>query len=253
MREMGARERNIRLVVEYDGTCYHGFQTQDDPSLPTIQGELERAIGTVCREEVRVIASGRTDAGAHAIGQVVNFPTCSTVPTERFPAALNSVLPLDIRTKEADLVPPDFHARFDALAKTYNYIVDNRPLRSVFWRNYAYHVPMPLELGQMQQAASLLVGNQDFASFQTSGSSAKTSVRTIYHLRIEEERGFITFSIRANGFLYNMVRNIVGTLLEVGKGRVPVREMPEILAAKDRRWAGPTAPARGLYLMNVEY
>jgi tRNA pseudouridine38-40 synthase len=253
---MGGEVRNIRLVLEYDGTNYHGFQTQDDPALPTIQGELEAAIEAICHERLRITGSGRTDAGAHALGQVVNFHTRSTVPTHRFPAALNSVLPRDIRVKEAAAVPQEFHARFDALSKTYAYLVDNRPSTSVFLRNYAYHVPQPLDLVAMRRAAEILVGTHDFASFQSSGSSAKTSVRTVYGLGIDEieaHEGIIKFSVRADGFLYNMVRNMVGTLLEVGLGRYSVEDTASILAARDRRLAGPTAPAQGLYLVKVEY
>ena len=161
--------------------------------------------------------------------------------------------PRDIRIKRADCVPQAFHSRFDAVAKTYHYIVDNRPLPSVFWRNYTYHVSGDLDLGTIREAGELLVGTKDFASFQTSGSSARTSVRSIYHLRVSESEGLITFAIRANGFLYNMVRNIVGTLLEVGKGRLAVHQIPDIIAAQDRSRAGPTAPAHGLYLVDVEY
>ncbi|NMB45314.1 MAG: tRNA pseudouridine(38-40) synthase TruA [Firmicutes bacterium] len=250
---MPGQKRNIRLVVEYDGTSYHGFQVQDDTSLPTIQGELEAAIAMICDERIRIIGSGRTDAGAHALGQVVNFHTHASVPTERFAAALNSVLPRDIRVKQSESVPLSFHARFDAIAKTYVYIVDNRPHCSVFLRNYVYHVPQPLDIAAMEWAAGLLVGTQDYASFQTSGSSARTSVRTIDQLQVETEGAVLRFTLRANGFLYNMVRNIVGTLLEVGKGRLLPEEVGTIIAARDRSQAGPTAPACGLYLVEVEY
>jgi tRNA pseudouridine38-40 synthase len=250
---MASQKRNIRLLVEYDGTFYHGFQVQDDPSLPTIQGELEAAIATICGETIRITGSGRTDAGAHALGQVVNFHTYSFVPIERFSVALNSVLPKDIRVKQAESVPFSFHARFDAIAKTYVYIVDNRPHASVFLRNYVYHVPQALDVAAIKEAAALLVGTRDYASFQTSGSSARTSIRTVYYLGVEAEGGIIKFIIRANGFLYNMVRNIVGTLLEVGKGKLMVEEIVAILAARDRSEAGPTAPAKGLYLVGVDY
>ncbi|NMB25517.1 MAG: tRNA pseudouridine(38-40) synthase TruA [Firmicutes bacterium] len=250
---MARGERNIRLIMEYDGTYYHGFQTQDDPTLPTIQCTLEKAILRICGERVRITGSGRTDAGAHAIGQVVNFPTNASIPIDRFPMALNSALPKDIRIKAADCVHREFHARFDAIAKTYHYVVDNTSFESVFWRNYAYHVSQPLDLDKIKAGGAVLVGTHDFASFQTSGSSAKTSVRTIYHFDVGAEGGLITFSIRANGFLYNMVRNIVGTLVEVGKGRLAVDAIPVILAARDRSKAGPTAPAHGLYLFEVDY
>ncbi len=246
-------KRNIRLLVEYDGTSYHGFQVQEDTSLPTIQGELEAAITTICGESIRITGSGRTDAGAHALGQVVNFHTSASVPTGRFPIALNSVLPRDIRIRQAESVPLSFHARFDATAKTYLYVVDNRPYSSAFLRNYVYHVPQPLDIAAIKAAAELLVGTMDYASFQSSGSSVKTSVRTVYHLGVDPKGGVIRFSIRANGFLYNMVRNIVGTLLEVGKGKLTIEEIPAILAAHDRSQAGPTAPAQGLYLVAVEY
>lgn len=247
------QERNIRLLLEYDGTAYHGFQDQADPSLPTIQSTLEAAIAQICHEKVRIQAAGRTDAGVHALGQVVNFHTRASIPTDRFVPALNSVLPDDILVKRAEAVSPSFHARFDATAKTYRYTVDNRPLPSVFTRRYAYHVSQPLDVESMEKAAAYLVGTMDFASFQTSGSSARTSVRTVYSLEVEACEGIITFQVRANGFLYNMVRNIVGTLLEVGKGKLEAEAIPAIVAAADRKYAGPTAPAHGLCLVSVEY
>ena len=253
---MSGEVRNIRLVLEYDGTAYHGFQAQDNTAFPTIQGELEAAIEAVCRERLRIIGAGRTDAGVHALGQVANFHTRSTVPTDRFPAALNSVLPGDIRVKAADEVPLDFHARFDAAAKTYICLVDNRPRPSVFLRNYACHVSQPLNVVEMRRAAELLIGTQDYASFRTSGSSAKTTVRTVYQFEIAESKicpGMVKFKARADGFLYNMMRNMVGTLLEVGLGKLSAEDVKDILAARDRRRAGPTAPPHGLYLAGVEY
>ncbi|NLK07756.1 MAG: tRNA pseudouridine(38-40) synthase TruA [Firmicutes bacterium] len=250
---MDGNKKNVRLLVEYDGTAYHGFQTQEDPHLPTIQSKLEEAVWRICQEKVRVTGSGRTDAGTHALGQVINFQTSSRIPIDKLPKALNSALPRDIRIQEAEYVQTDFHACYDAVAKTYQYVIDNQPTPSVFRRCYAYHVPHDLDTAKMQKAAAALVGTHDFASFRTSGSSARTSVRTVFQLDVIASGSSITITIKADGFLYNMVRNIVGTLVEVGRGKRQPGCVADILKARDRTKAGPTAPAHGLYLLEVYY
>lgn len=247
-------KRNIKLTVAYDGTDYYGFQHQNDPNLPTIQSCLEEAIALITKTPHRINGSGRTDAGVHALGQVVNFYTDATIPTDRFVPALNSVLPRDIVVVDAEEVPLEFHARFSAKRKTYRYWIDTGRVPHVLRRRYSHFVSTPLDLERIKEAAQRLVGEHDFASFQASGSSVKTTVRRIYRLDVTaSDEGLITIEAEANGFLYNMVRIIVGTLLEVGRGKLQPEDIDTILAAKDRRAAGPTAPPQGLCLMRVEY
>ena len=244
--------RNIKLVLEYDGTGYCGFQRQKD--LPTIQATLEAAIETITKIYSHVTASGRTDAGVHALGQVVNFRTRARIPVERFVPALNSVLPEDIRVRCAQEAPWSFHARYDARWKTYEYSIDTRPVPSVFTRNFAYHLNIPLDLEEMKQAARFLVGVHDFRSFVSSGGSAKTFTRNVRRLEITTcDDPILRIQIEADGFLYNMVRTIVGTLLEVGLGKIQAEDVSRIRDARDRRLAGPTAPACGLCLIKVDY
>ncbi|MCL4425811.1 MAG: tRNA pseudouridine(38-40) synthase TruA [Firmicutes bacterium] len=331
--------RYIKLVLQYDGTAYHGFQRQDP--LPTIQSELERALEIIASERIRLVGAGRTDAGVHALGQVVSFRTASRIPTDRLPPALNSLLPPDIVMLEAAEVPPDFHARKSARSKTYRYLVYNWTLPSVFWGRYSHHVKEALSLAAMQEAARRLVGRHDFAAFRAAGSSVKTSERTIWGLEVlaqplpreagpwagypwnearfpavrpaghgdpdghEEPPGqkklddcdkrvgneepcgqtyssapvhspavsddaglaettspalsiapipqLLHFIVRADGFLYNMVRIVVGTLLDVGRGRLQPEDMEDILQSRDRSRAGATVPAQGLFLERVDY
>lgn len=247
-------ERNVKLTVAYDGTNYYGFQDQSDPSLPTIQSRLEEAIALVTKTPHKINGAGRTDAGVHALGQVVNFRTSASIPTERFVPALNSVLPWDIVVVDAEEVPWDFHARYSAKRKTYRYWIDTGKVPHVLRRRYSYFVSTPLCLGRLREAAKRLVGEHDFASFQASGSSTKTTVRQIFRLDVSaSDDGLITLEVEANGFLYNMVRIIVGTLIEVGRGKLSPSDMDAILAARDRKAAGPTAPPQGLCLVRVDY
>lgn len=244
--------RNIRCVVEYDGTDFFGFQRQ--PGRETIQGSLERAIVSLTGEQVTVNGAGRTDAGVHAEGQVVNFFTNSRIPTERWPYALNSRLPDGIVVKQADEVPADFHARKSAVAKTYRYTIWNAPFPSMFYRRYAHHVAQPLNVAAMQQAAAYLVGRQDFAAFRAAGSTpVRTTVRHLTKLDVLQDGQRIDIVASADGFLYHMMRNIVGTLLLVGQGRQAPAWVADVLASGRRELAGPTAPARGLCLLLVEY
>lgn len=244
--------RNIKLVVEYDGTGYCGFQRQKN--LPTIQAELEIAIETITKTYSHVTASGRTDAGVHALGQVVNFRTHARIPVDKFVPALNSVLPKDIRVRSAEEVPWRFHARYDACWKTYAYSIDTRPVPSVFIRNFAYHLSVPLNLEEMKTAAESLVGVHDFSSFASSGGSVKTFTRNVRRLEITtRDDPILRILIEADGFLYNMARTIVGTLLEVGQGKIRATDVSRIRDARDRRLAGPRAPACGLCLIKVDY
>jgi tRNA pseudouridine38-40 synthase len=244
--------RNVKLVVEYDGTRYCGFQRQK--GLPTIQTELETAIETITKTYSHVTASGRTDAGVHALGQVVNFRTYARIPVDKFVPALNSVLPEDIRIRCAEEAPWRFHARYDARWKTYEYSIDTRPVPSVFTRNFVYDLNAPLNLEEMKIAARFLVGVHDFRSFASSGGSAKTFTRNVRKLEITaRDDPMLRILIEANGFLYNMVRTIVGTLLQVGLGKISAEDVKYIRDARDRRLAGPTAPACGLCLIKVDY
>ncbi len=245
--------RNIKLVLAYDGTNYHGFQKQNNTRLKTIQGTLEEALRVLTKEEVKVIGSGRTDAGVHAQGQVVNFQSQTTIPSERFPLALNSVLPPDIVVWEAEDVPQEFHARFDAVKKTYRYTIYNDRHLSPFWRHFAYHVPVPLDIEQMSAGARQFIGTHDFRSFCAKDTAVKDFVRNIYACEVAKQGPLVTFTVTGDGFLYNMVRIMTGTLIEVGLGKRLPQEIPALLAAKERKLAGATVPPQGLCLWSVEY
>lgn len=253
--------RNIGMAVSYDGTNYYGFQTQ--PGGNTVQDKLEEAIQHLTGERVKLIGSGRTDAGVHARGQVVQFATSSRIPLERWQIALNSRLPDDIVIGRTVELPEGFHATRSAIRKTYRYTVNNSRIPDVFLRRYQHHHPAPLDLQAMRTALSHLVGEHDFTSFCSAKSTKRSHVRTIVEASIKAERepddsgqirnGVFHISMTGNGFLYNMVRIIVGTLLEVGEGKRSPDEIPRILEARDRKAAGQTAPAQGLCLWSVEY
>ncbi|AEF93149.1 tRNA pseudouridine synthase A [Desulfotomaculum nigrificans CO-1-SRB] len=246
--------KNIKLTVAYDGTNYHGFQEQRGTGLATVQEVLEAALSKVANETVQVIGAGRTDAGVHARGQVVNFRSTNwPVPTEKIHLAVNSLLPDDIAVIKAEEVPLDFHARFSATAKTYRYSIYNHRVMSPLHRLYAYHEPRPLDIEAMRQAAQYLLGTHDFKSFQAQGTPVKDTVRTIYRAELVSEPPLIHLYLRGNGFLYNMVRIITGTLLDVGKGKKFPPEMKSIIEARNRTRAGTTVPPHGLCLMEVEY
>lgn len=245
--------RNVKLVVQYDGTAYAGFQRQKD--LPTIQEELEKALTVCCQEPVRVIGAGRTDAGAHARGMVVNFFTRGTIPTDRIPPALAAMLPPDIVVTGAQEVDPSFHARFSARGKVYSYSFLVAPFPSPFWRRYALHVRGPLDRPAMEEAARILLGRHDFRAFRGEGSAVRSPVRTLRCLAMEDVPGspLLRLVAEADGFLYHMVRTLAGTLLEVGRGRIPPEQVERALRARDRTLAGPTLPAHGLCLEQVLY
>jgi tRNA pseudouridine38-40 synthase len=247
--------RTFRLILSYDGAAYAGWQVQ--ASARTIQAELEAALRQVTGEKIRAVASGRTDAGVHALGQVVSFSSDTRLPTDVLRKALDANLPKDIVVREVREAPAGFHAIRDALRKRYRYVVQDGPIRDVFSRAYAWCFPQRLDVQAMHAAAAVLLGRHDFASFEAAGSPRASSVRTIYELTVERQGGDfldrIVFEVEADGFLYNMVRNIVGSLVEVGRGRQAPAWIAEVLAARDRKLAGMTAPPQGLFLVSVDY
>lgn len=245
--------RNIRLLLAYDGTNYHGFQRQDITHGPTVQGTLESTWMKLVEEDVTLATAGRTDTGVHASGQVVNLKTSARIPADKIPKAFNSLLPRDIRILQADCVPDDFNARWLAKWKRYDYQIDNSSIPNIFKRLYAAHVPIPLNVDKMQQAANFLEGRHNFKTFAAAGGSSKTFERTIYRCQVKEEHRLIKVSCVGDGFLYHMVRIIVGTLIEVGKGHIPPEEIPDIIASQERRRARVIAPAHGLTLAHVNY
>lgn len=242
---------NVKILLEYEGTCYSGWQRQKN--AVSIQEVLEKAIQSITKEKVRVIGSGRTDSGVHALGQVANFKTYTKIPIEKLPYAINSKLPEDITVKHAQIVPEDFHARFSAKSKVYSYSIYNAKFPSPLLRRYVYFFPLPLNLEEMRKAADILIGEHDFKSFMASNSSAKSTVRCIKRFEILKRENLITLQIEANGFLYNMVRIIAGTLVDIGIGKTKAEDMISILNSKDRSSAGKTLPAQGLCLMKVIY
>jgi tRNA pseudouridine38-40 synthase len=248
---MGAR-RNLKLVLEYDGARYHGWQRQQN--APTIQEAIETALTRLIGEAVRVMGSGRTDAGVHALGQVANFFTASRLPLSAFINGLNSLLPPDIAVLEAVEAAQDFHARKSARAKTYAYHLLNRPSRSPLGRARTWWIAQPLDLAVMEIAAQALIGEHDFSAFQASGASVKNPVRIVTRAQWERQPpDLLIFTITATGFLRGMVRSLVGTMVEIGKGKRPASDLAELLQTGERRRAGPTAPPQGLFLVDVEY
>ena len=243
--------RNIKLTIEYDGKDFKGWQKQ--PNKPNIQGEIERAIYNITKEEVDLIGSGRTDAGVHALGQVANFKTNSNIPIEKLALAINSQLKNTIIIKKAEEVYERFHSRYNAKHKTYRYIINNSPCGTAIYRNLEYCFPIKLDVAKMQEAAKYFEGEHDFKAFKSSGTSAKNSVRTIYNASVKQEGEKIIIELTGNGFLYNMVRIISGTLLDVGLQKIKPEEIKNIIEEKDRQKAGKTLPAHGLYLVEVKY
>jgi tRNA pseudouridine38-40 synthase len=249
--------RNLKLTLSYDGTDFSGWQVQ--PRATTIQGTLASAIGRITGEKVLPQASGRTDAGVHALAQVVTFVTESSVPTKNFQKALNDVLPASVRILQVDEAAADFHARHAAKAKTYRYRIYRGAICPPFLARYVWHYPYPLLETAMMQAAPLVVGEHDFTSFAAvdpeSGreDESATNIRQIYSSAWERIEDELVYTVRGSGFLHHMVRNLVGTFILVGKETLTPLEIARILQARNRSAAGPTAPASGLYLVNVEY
>lgn len=244
--------QNIKMILEYDGSNYSGWQFQKNTSM-TIQGKLESALCKVNKKKVKVIGAGRTDAKVHALAQTANCLIDVSIPPERLAIAINRLLPPDIVCKRSEKVSLDFHARYDSIGKKYLYRIYNNKLPSVFKRNYAYHLIQELDIDIMQKACKYFIGEHDFAAFQSAGCGANNTIKTIHSFQIRKEEQEIHFEIKGSGFLYNMVRIMVGTLIEVSEGKIAIEDIPEIMASKDRRLAGFTAPAKGLTLVEVYY
>jgi len=245
--------KNIKLILEYDGTNYHGWQSQIGSGMPTIQDVLENALEKLTNEQIKTVSSGRTDAGVHALGHVANFKTASRIPAEAWAPALNHILPNDIRVQHSEEVPADFHARFSAQGKIYQYRILNRRSPSALYRSYSWYMHKRLNLKNMRSAAACLVGKHDFSAFRSSECGAKTPVRMLKDLTIKKHGEFIEIFLEADAFLMHMARNIVGTLVEVGLNRRPVDDVKRILLSRDRNKAGRSAPSCGLYLYKVFY
>lgn len=244
--------RNIRIRLAYDGAAYAGWQVQ--PGQPTIQGEVESALGRIEGRTVKVHGSGRTDSGVHALGQVASFGLENPIPPENLKKALNRLLPRDIRVLECGEAPAEFHARHSAAAKTYEYRICRAEVCPPFLRRYVYHHPYPLDEAAMIAGAAAFEGEHDFRSFASAGGNEmESTVRTIFFSRLEREGDLLVYRVRGSGFLYRMVRNIVGTLLEVGRGNLAAGDIAGIIRVRNRGAAGPMAPAPGLFLVNVEY
>ena len=242
--------RNIKITIQYNGKNYCGWQKQNNS--PGIQGTIEKAIFDITREEVKITGSGRTDAGVHALGQVANFKINSQIPVDRIPNALNAKLPKDISIVKAEEVDEDFHSRYSAKKKTYRYQVYNSLYRSPIYADISYPVKYDLDIDKMKKEAKSLIGTYDFKGFMSSGSSVTDTVRTIYNIEVSKSEDLIIIEIEGNGFLYNMVRIIAGTLVDIGRGRI-TEKMSTIIESKSRSMAGHTAPAHGLFLKKVDY
>lgn len=244
--------RNIKLTIEYDGKEYNGWQKQ--PDKLNIQGTIEKAIERITGEQVDLMASGRTDRGVHALGQVANFKTNSNIPIEKFAIAINSNLKKSILIKSAEEVDERFHSRLTCKKKTYRYVINNSKYGTAIYRNLETHIPIKLNIEEMQKAIKFFEGEHDFKAFKSSGTSSKSSVRTIYKAEVKQmPNDKIWIELTGNGFLYNMVRIIAGTLVEVGLGKIKANEINDIMESKRRENAGKTLPPQGLYLVNVEY
>ena len=244
--------KNYKLTIEYDGTFYHGWQRQK--SDPTFQAEIEKAISTMTGHAVTVTGSGRTDAGVHALGQVANFKCDTRLGSPEILNGLNALLPDCMVIRSCEKVDENFHARYDVKSKTYQYRILNRNLPIAIQRQYAWHIRRRLDTGAMRQASSHLVGRHDFKAFEGTGSPRSHSKRQVFKAQITRQKeDYLLFEIEADGFLRFMVRNIVGTLVEVGRGKISPEGFKEILLAQDRSRAGATAPARGLFLVKVKY
>lgn len=244
--------RNIKLTIEYDGKDFNGWQKQ--PNKLNIQGTIEKAIEQITGEQVELNASGRTDAGVHALGQVANFKTNSNLPIEKWQLALNANLKKSIVIKSAEEVDERFHSRLTCKRKTYRYVINNSKYGTAIYRNLETHIPQKLYIEKMKKAVKFFEGEHDFKAFKASGTSSKSSVRTIYNAEvIDAKNDRIYIELTGSGFLYNMVRIIAGTLVEVGFGKIEPEEIQNIIQSKDRSNAGKTLPPQGLYLLKVEY
>jgi tRNA pseudouridine38-40 synthase len=246
-----ARLRNLRLTLEYDGSGYAGWQLQED--APTVQAAVETSLRTLLKEPVRIVASGRTDAGVHALGQVANFGTSARIPLRGVFFGLNSLLPSDVAVRRVDHVPLAFDSRRSAKEKTYQYFLYRGVAPSAFGRRTSWHVPATLDLSAVREAAAALQGTHDFGAFRAAGCDAPHSVRTVHEISVQERGEYVEVGVRGNAFLRHMVRILVGTLVDVGLGRERPSVIPELLRGCDRRRAGRTAPPQGLFLAEVRY
>ncbi len=245
-------KNNYKLELMYDGTGFSGWQRQ--PNAKTVCGEIEKAIKTITKEDIELCGVSRTDSGVHAKDYVANFFLESDFPPQKLVCGINALVEDGIRVKNAEICNPEFNARFDVVAKTYVYTIDNTLHGNPFLKNFAWHFKFPLDILEMQKAAQYFIGEYDFSAFMAKGGTAKTFVRTIYDAKVEKnEEGIIKFSVKGNGFLYNMVRIIAGTLVWVGKGAIKADDVPTIIESKDRKKAGTTAPAHGLILYKLDY
>ena len=244
--------QTFRLIIEYDGSAFHGWQRQKKDR--TVQETIENALAVMTREKVTVIGSGRTDAGVHALGQVAGFKIRSRQDARIFLNGLNSLLPDDVVVHACDPMPDTFHARFDVASKRYRYHILNRPIAPAIGRQFVWHIRKPLDTAAMTNAAMVILGTHDFKAFEGTGSPRDHSIRTVTDSTIKATGdGNLTYDIQANGFLRFMVRNIVGTLVDVGVGKIDKQDVQAILQSKDRSRAGATAPPQGLFLMDVTY
>jgi len=244
--------RNIKIVIEYDGTKYKGWQRLGD-SDNTIQHKIETVLSKMAGENIEITASGRTDAGVHATNQIANFRTDCSMPTHKMRSYCYEYLPEDIVVKAVEEVDLNFHARYNAKVKKYVYNICNNKAHNVFNRKYEYHIPQPLNVEKMRKAAEFLIGEHDFQSFTTLKTKKKSTIRNIYTINIVNEDGNIEISVQGDGFMKNMVRLIVGTLIEVGLGERPADGINDILDKKERKYSGHIAPAKGLFLEEVNY
>ncbi len=242
---------NIKLIIEYDGTDYGGWQSQIN--APTVQDALLAAIRKVTGEAVKLYGSGRTDSGVHALGQVANFQTVAAIPAERYASALNTCLPPDIRVRSSCAVPDRFHAQFSAVGKHYRYTLYNDRHGTALYRHVSWHVGWKLDRQAMEEAASCFLGTHDFSAFQNAGGVERETVKTVTRSEITCDGPFVYYDVAADGFLYNMVRIMTGTLVKIGRGKLAPDSIPAILESGDREQAGYTAPAQGLCLIEVFY
>jgi tRNA pseudouridine38-40 synthase len=243
---------NFKLTIEYDGTAYCGWQRQAED--PTLQETIEAALSVMTRETIRVIGSGRTDAGVHALGQTAHFHTRTGISPGGFQAGLNSLLPDDIVIRSCEPVPEDFHARFSARHKTYRYMIRNQRLPAAIGRQYAWHIRKPLDIAVMQAAVRHIIGTHDFKSFEGIGSPRADTIRTVLNADVSKTPADdVVFDVTATGFLRYMVRNLMGTLVQAGLGKISAADVKAVLEARNRDRAGPTAPPHGLFLVSVFY
>lgn len=258
--------KNVKLTIQYDGTCFSGWQKQKNQR--TVQGELERVLSVLCSQKIEISGTSRTDAGVHACAQVANFKGIFSIPVENIKKAANGLLPRDIAILKAEEAADDFHARFSAIGKKYCYKIENSIDGSVFLKNYCCHVSKELNIHAMREAAANIVGTHDFKAFMSSsGNEPASTVRTVYGIKFNEYNGnkaeigcglgssakIIEIEVAGNGFLYNMVRIIAGTLIDAGTGKIKPSDIPEIIQSKERKNAGHTAPASGLYLKEIYF